>query len=263
MNDPHVEWLEYKIVCDSSTSFDAPALKWQQDGANISVEDDVIRVEPMAHFASESEATDVMDDLLATWVVHSALERLRQEFTVEFVDSNIVDRTPPKKGENQVVMAGCATAKFVILPVTLHLKHNRYPDPPKAGFVLTPGLKALWERYQQYQSGREPLQGMANFVLTSLEATISQTQSKTRDDCAKALNVEFAVLHKLGGLLASRGTDLTVRKYDKKNQPQPFVGQEERWVIEVIPKLIRHAGHFYGGSATQLSQLTLKDLPAL
>ena len=111
-------------------------------------------------------------------------------------------------------------------------------------------------RYEGYLRGREPLLSMASFCLTVIEDAYNG-----RTAAAKQMNIDEAVLKKIGNLTATRGDLLTARKINAQSTKQPLSGQEGAWLQEAVKAVIRRLGE--ARSLTPSKTLAMKDLPPL
>ena len=111
----------------------------------------------------------------------------------------------------------------------------------------------MWKRWERFQAGKEPLLSMAYFVLTVLTNVVGSS----RRDTARSINVDLAILNRLGELSSNRGDAGTARK---ATAHAPLTDLEERWIRAAVPALIRSTAQA-GTPASQ--KLRLSDLPSL
>jgi hypothetical protein len=97
---------------------------------------------------------------------------------------------------------------------------------------------------------------MANFCLSLVEQ-----RGSGRRGASKMLGIEFAILHTLGGLTATKGDEQTARKVPRSGFT-PYNAQEVEWMEAAVCSIIRRLGEVAAGSDLH-STLTMADLPAL
>jgi hypothetical protein len=126
-------------------------------------------VEMLAHHATEESARAAVEPYLKAWEIGHALNVGGEpEFRFEFVRAEIIDRDPPPPGTPQTIEASALIHTRAILSATASVERGSLPGAPTR-FVLDADLETLWTRWRAYREGREPLQGMAYFVLTVLQ----------------------------------------------------------------------------------------------
>ena len=208
MNDPHVENLQYRLVPDESLRFNSPPpLEHETDAFKLRLEEGVLIVWLKDHYASEDEAKEAIDSYLQVWVVYKALEsRRRRRLRFDYQGAKVVDRDPSSH-DNKVRRT--ASASLDVLWSTAEAVETRgdYPEPPR-NFALSPDVETMWERYEGYLKGREPLLSMAYFCLTVLESSVRNEPGKgnKREKALRAYVIQDKVLSKLGELTTNLGT---------------------------------------------------------
>jgi hypothetical protein len=236
------------------------------------------------HYSTQEEAVAAAAPFIRAWELDYALQHGRRELWFTFLRSNIIDRTPAPGAVGHVLLAGAGRVTITGHPVTLLVTRRQYPAPP-SDFAASPDVETLWNRYEGHLRGSEPLPAMGYFCLTVLETvfggpglgTTTQTIGKrttapktigkrktsaTRKRTADALNVELAVLEKLGELTSERGDAMNARKYAPSVPPlRPLTPQEDEWIRAALRAIIRRIGMIGTGVAIPL--LTMADLPKL
>lgn len=254
MIDPHIESLIYSVKPSEFVEYEnPPPLKFETDIFEGTLENHVLTCSMKAHFPTENEARAAIEGTLRAWEIDAALRRGRPDIAFVFQKSALVDRNPSKdRRGNQVVFSASLKVSG-----TYHLvvKTGLYPPPPQS-FYVTPDVEALWTRYEGYLRGREPLLPMAYFCLTVIEAAHSG-----RANTAKQLNVEEAILRKMGELTSTRGDPSTARKMRPQSTKQPLSGAENTWLEEALKALIRQLAEVH--SSTSPRNLNMKDLPTI
>jgi hypothetical protein len=223
MNDPHVLSLEYALETDESLAFDnPPPLEGDAGGFSYRLADGVLTVTLKDHYATQEQAVEAVAAFIRGWELDYALQHGRRELRFRFVRSHIIDRQPTPGAVGDVLLAGTAKITLTGHPATLVVTQRQYPAPP-VSFTASPDVETLWNRYEGHLRGSEPLPAMGYFCLTVLETvfggpgvgTTPKTSGK-RKRTAHALNVELAVLEKLGALTSERGGAMDARKYAPK-----------------------------------------------
>jgi hypothetical protein len=121
-------------------------------------------------------------------------------------------------------------------------------------FVAVPDVISLWNRFEGYKAGREPIASMSYFCFTLIKNRHGST-----DAASKALSVDHAVLKTLSELSTNRGDFSTARKVT--TILSPFTTRETEWLEAVVRTLIRRVGEVASGHSPQ--QLTIAQLPKL
>jgi hypothetical protein len=255
MNDPHVQSLEYQIVPDATLVYDnPPRVERETEEFYIQLADGVLTVTMKAHYATEDEARAAVRPFIRAWEIDGALKHGRPEFRFDFQRANVIDRAPPAPQTGPHLTINTGSVVVLGESVILRRSSREYHGPPD-GFTISPDVETLWDRYEGYLAGREPLPGMAYFCLTVIEAVY-----KGRKKAAPALNIDDEVLNKLGELTSTRGDAATARKH--KGPLMPLAASESEWIREVVKALIRRFGMFAAGT-TIAAPLRMGDLPKL
>jgi len=254
MFDPHIDSLIYSLRPSEFVQYDEPPpLKFDTDIFEGTLENNVLTCRMKVDFATETEAKAAVEGTLRAWEIDAALRRGYPKLKFVFQKVVLVDRNPPEgKGTSQVVTEASPYIKF---EARFRIKPGQYPAPPQ-NFCVTPEVEKLWMRYEGYLRGREPLLSMASFCLTVIEDAYNG-----RTAAAKQMNIDEAVLKKIGNLTATRGDLLTARKINAQSTKQPLSGQEGAWLQEAVKAVIRRLGE--ARSLTPSKTLAMKDLPPL
>ena len=160
MRDPHIEWLEYDLK--SGWVFEnPPALLWQTAVFEGNLSNGCFRAEMRTHFATEEEARAATEPFLQTWEIDIGLTYGQREMTFVFKEAGLVDRNPPPPGS--VIAAVGTIAGRASVSATAQVTRTVYPAAP-TNFTAVPDVTSLWNRYEGYKNGREPLAFMAYFL---------------------------------------------------------------------------------------------------
>lgn len=263
MNDPHVEALDYRLVPDESLRFNSPPpLEHETDAFKLRLQDEVLTVWLKDHYASEEDARVAVDPYLQVWAVYEALEsRRRRKLRFDYRGAKTVDRNPSSSDDG---VRRTAQISLKVLWSTSEAVETRgdYPEPPR-NFALSPDVEAMWERYEGYLKGREPLLSMAYFCLTVLESSAHKLPGKG-DNRAKAVRkyaIQDKVLRKLGELAANLGDAETARKVGGEGRPP--TPSEGAWIEQCLLAIIRRAGEHAADPQKVFPKFTMADLPEL
>lgn len=256
MRDPHVASLTYLAIPSDTASFDqAPPLEGTFRGLRYLLASGKLRIEPNIHFPAIEQARDHVEPLLESWQIDIALRFGSPELSFKYETGEVIDRNPPPPGSPQTLQVQFVSVATAVGNVTPHVSRGKYPEPP-AVFRTTPDVETLWQRYQGYRHGHEPLPSMAYFSLTLLEA-----MAGGRAQAANAFKISAHVLAKIGQLTSERGDASNARKYRAVTSGGPLTGPEIHWLEEAVKTIIRRLGEL--DSISTLSTIELKDLPPL
>ena len=255
MRDPHVVALQYRLETDPNVTFqNPPPVEAETEAFRVRLDKGAATFELKDHFPSEEAARRVVDAYVRAWEIDAALRHDHQEMSFVFEDAKVVDRDP-SPGSFGIIAGADELRVSVDETTTLHVSWKYYPPPPK-GFEVSPDVETLWQRYERYRKGREPLPGMANFCLTVIQALAGG-----REEAAELFHISKAVLGKLGDLAANRGDERTARKVPPSGVLTPLRPQEAAWIEAAIKVIIRRVGEV--GVNPSLPEITMSDLPSL
>jgi hypothetical protein len=164
MRDPHVValtyWLEIERQEDKPlTSFEnASPLDHDTDEFTLHLADGVLTCTMKGHYATVKDARAVVDPYLRAWKLDDALRRDRREWRFIYQSCNIIyrDPTPGETPLSTVISAEVA------VQASLQITRSKYPCPPTR-FTASPDVATLWQRYEGYKQGREPLLALEHF----------------------------------------------------------------------------------------------------
>ena len=257
MRDPHVVALRYRIEVDSTVTFDGPPPVEDETSAfRLRLENGVAHFQLKEHFPSVEAARSVVDKYIRAWEIDMALNHGSREISFILEGAEVIDRNPPPPGSPQVIKATAIAHGVGVAHAAIHVTRHQYPTPPRL-FRVSPDVETLWQRYEVYRKGQEPLLTMAYFCLTLIKANADGNQDKA----AKSLGISPRVLKNLGDLTANRGDDKTARKVVPGQALTPLSPQEAAWVEAAIKVIIRRVGETLSGQSLPL--VTMSDLPNL
>jgi hypothetical protein len=140
----------------------------------------------------------------------------------------------------------------------LRITRSKYPDPPTV-FTVTPDVETLWQRYNNYLDGKEPLPSMAYFCLTLIE---NKAGGKNKRKLAEKLfRIKKPILDRLGDLTASKGNAETARKVPDKGNITALNEKEKKWIKAVVKIFIQRMGELANIQTAKF--ITMTDLPKM
>ncbi len=253
MKDPKVQRLDYKIEGSKYLTYDDPSeLDFENDSGHFFTAAGILSIEPNAHFVRESEARSSIEPFLEAWKASSNLEsQSTGTINFKFLKSEIIDLNPPLPGESQTIFLEAGEYITAFGEVSFHLTRKTFPVP-RAGFDLTPDTESAYLRWLGYKAGQEPLQSMAYFVLTVLEASGGRNQ---RNQACIEYQIDKAVLSEIGRLTSTKGSMLTARKATSSGD---LTGAEKAWLEKAISVVVLRLGEKAGGGS--LRSITMMDI---
>ena len=265
MNDPHVVALIYEIEHDSSVDYsESKSINCEADRFLIRIEDNRVRVEVREHHPTEEAALEVVKPYIRSWVLDEALNRRPGVFKLRFDRSEIVDRRPTP-GVHAV--AAHPVSFHVTVRVPTVVVKRPYPTPPDGARLDAdnPDVMSMFNRYEGYLNGREPLPGMAYFCLTVFEGLFHGDRTKS----ARSYGIGKKVLDTFGRLASTKGGP-TERPTERRKADREEDGiqveltqEEKRFLEEAVKALIRRVAEVAHDPHRALEQITMKDLPRL
>lgn len=266
MNDPHVEYLIYRLRTTEGLNFKDPApLDRQTDTMSFWLEDEVLTVWPREAFSSEEEAREAVDPYLRSWEAHEAIRHSGKKVIIfDFETSKALDQDPPPPGATQVIRPRSTQVGIEVWSPTVVQWDPHYPEPPES-FVASDVVEFMLERYRQYRAGREPLLTMAYVCLTRVQFDCRNTPHKgqLRHKVAREYAVDYDVLAKLGHLTTVLGDEAGARKVGAQGGNRAPTDKERRWIERCVLALIRRTGEYAADPQTPIPQITMSDLPKL
>ena len=255
MRDPHAVRLFYEVGCEEGISYaNPPPFTFSNDLGHFGLRGDELVVELVDHFPSERAARNAIEPFLRSWEIQSDLTHGIGSIRFKYLRVDITDRNPPPSGRTPIIRAVVDVVEFDDR-VEAQVARNAYPDPP-TNFCTTPNVERAYQRWCAYRASKEPLQGMAYFLLTLLERTAGN-----RKAAAKRFGIEFSILQTLGLLSSERGDDMTARKVPRSGKLRDLTPAERSWLEQAVLRIIRRIGEQASGAT--LPSISLADLPPL
>jgi hypothetical protein len=252
--------LRYKVTHRSNVDYkNAPTLTWHGPDFSVVLRDNMATVELNGHYASASEARQVVDPFMRSWTVLAEVNGDPGVFSLDYVDAVIEDRSPPPPGGSIALQVRSASHTHMTGHLSLHVSHGHYPAVPE-GFHVDAAVEAMHLHYRRYREDAEPLPMAAYFCLTAIEMEFGQGN---RQRAAARLGVSQTVIQTFGRL-ASTATGPDARKYESHSTDLDSAGQTERnWLLAAMRLLIRRAGERLMVNEEELPKITMADLPSL
>lgn len=253
MRKPRVQTLKYELVTGTYHSFNNPSpITWETDEFEARLENGFLVCELKGDYSTIGAAQLAVDPYVKAWEIDVALSWGRGEFRFKFVDGEVIDLNPTPPEGNLVTVTSDLTLLWNVHAKT-KVNHAAYPNPPQH-FTVTPDVATLWQRFEGYADGREPLLSMAFFCLSMVEYMASG-----RSAACRKFNIEPKVLGELGRLTTTMGDGGTARKLNKGSTRLPLSKKEKLWVESAVKMLIRQVGECCSGHIPQ--KMTLGLLP--
>ena len=222
----------------------------------LQLHDDMLTVQMCKHFSSIKSAREEVEEDLRAWELDVALRLGPGELHFVFEDAVVIDRDPLPSGEPKVIHAsGGAVVALRGSAVTVHVGRGKYSEPPTR-YRATPDVETLWQRFEGYRKGLEPLLSMAYFCLTLIEA-----RAGGRQQAANRFSIDEQVLRKLGEITSIRGDGTSARKLNQQSTLAPITPAEIAWTEAAVKAIIRRVAEL--DPSNRLPQLTMSDLPNL
>jgi len=251
MRDPHVEALYYRLETGQQLAFSGPSpVERDADTFSLRLSDGQLVVRMKNHYATDTAARLAVEPYLRSWEIATALRHGPGAMKFVFERADVIDRDPPPPGAGVVLTPVTATITVGVMAPTVLRTVSQYPDPPDS-FEASPDVVDMWERYQGYCAGEEPLPSMAKYVLTRFQ----QTEARH--------TVSEKVVSKLGYLHTKVGTPRTLRKREADQEVRPHTPTEIAWMEDVVRAIIRRVGEWAANPNATWPQITLKDFPPI
>jgi hypothetical protein len=252
MNDPTVDSLLYVVVPAEGVRFDnPPAVEVEQPEFTARLTDGHLRVHPRVHYPSVDAARDVVDPFVRSWEVFAALERGRRELRFRFEKGVMVDRSPSPGHSLSAATIDVTAVAFG--SVGFRLTRKSYPGFDVA-FRADSLVELMWARLEGHIENREPLQSMAYFCLTAMEAATG-----SRRFAARQWGIDYEVLDTLGRLTSTK-VDPQLPRKALHWRAEELSSAERAWVSATVRAVIRHIGAREAGVTARLE---MADLPKL
>jgi hypothetical protein len=195
---------------------------------------------------------------LKAWEIEADLNSNVGTIRFKFERVELIDRDPSPPGSSHVMHLVGESLQLAD-SVSVHLTRTKYPQPPKT-FRATPELEHAYRRWIGFRSGKEPLQGMAYWVLTLIESIAGNRKGK-REKAARSFQIDNSVLNTIGRLSSEKGDESTARKVQPGIQFQELSEAEKEWLEQAVRRVIYRLGEHASGAP--LGPISLTDLPKI
>jgi hypothetical protein len=227
--------LRYRFRSSDNHKFDSPdPLRIETDDFVGILRDGELHVKPNQERQSLQNIKPIVENYLRSWELYHALEEGSQVFSFQFIGA-------PGYALSNILHARTLKSSVV---------HHEYPSCPPDTFVASPDARSLWFRFSQYQSGMEPLPGMAYFCLTVFTAAGGGDVG-----AAKKFNVSRKVLSEIRRLSSRKGGVQGGRKADAI---EPLSVDDRVWLEEAIRQMIRRVAEEASGKVGR--KITMKSV---
>lgn len=255
MQDPHVESLIYQLRTSDELSFrDPPAVFGTEQQFDYSLSEAKLTVSMKDHFPSTETAREIVDPFLRAWELGEALNDGKIHYWFEWESASVIDLNPLEdgglSGECSIRFSGHVSMRACITKTV-------YPAVPK-NLKYSADIQLLWNRYCEYERGAEPLLSMAYAVLTFIEGTT--TNGQTRKAASAQYAIDFNFLDRIGNWTASRGNAFEARKLGKSATLNPLNSEERTWLEKAVRVLIRRKAEYDANPSATLLQIRMSDI---
>lgn len=258
MNDPHVASLRYRIdPVHELLDFTGTSLpdEFKVGPFACRVEEAELIVTPREHFASEEEATAVLEPKLRAW---EAYGEIVSGARFEFVQSSVqvVDRDPPP---DTISERGTSVTRVRFdLEASYNVKWSppSFPPPAPEWFAETEALSRLKGVLRRQREGRYPLLAAAYDVFTQLKTHFGGGDER---EAARRLNVSSKVLIEVRKLSARDDPEHGRAVKEPDSSPEPITAEDETFLKRALTALVERAAHAEGGAPAE-PRLTLGHL---
>lgn len=128
--------------------------------------------------------------------------------------------------------------------------------------MLSPDAEAMWQRYEQYLRGYEPLLSMAYACLSRMEFAARNAPVKgARRKVEHVYGIEEAVLRKLGEFTTNLGDEAEARKVHARSENRPPNDRERAWIEAAVRVIVRRSGEHDADPKGIRLRVTMADLP--
>ncbi|MCA1291914.1 hypothetical protein LBW89_02660 [Paenibacillus sp. alder61] len=236
MNDPHVNFIEYHLVTDDEIEYSVAAeLKYDSEEFDMHLKNGILTCNFKNHYSEVKEAREVVEKLLKSWEIDTALRIGIGELNFKFHNADIIDRSPKK--DNIINLGPIRLSGGSTMEANLTVVRGSYPKVP-TDFLASLDVEILWARYKMYLDGKDQLLSMAYFCLSYLEGLAG-----SRSEASIKYKIDIEVLKRLGELSSERGDKLSARK-GKSNSFLPITDDEKVWIENIVKKIIRRVGEY-------------------
>jgi hypothetical protein len=261
MRDPHVVALHYRIAVDPKLTLNDPhPIEYETATFSLRLADGHLRGEIKDDPATRADASGELEQYLHSWEIHSNLLHGRGTMQVDFEKMEATSGVVPSELRSVFEKRGKPPIGIPILRVRSRLTHAQYPNPPDK-FFASRDVVDMWNRYEGFLAGKEPLPGMAQYCLTVVEQSVGGPQARKRAASRYAIHPD--VLSQLGCLTSEVGDARTGRKRVPGQTLRPHTSAEAAWMDATVTRIIRRVGEWAADPTATWPQITMEDFPRL
>lgn len=189
--------MNYEVSSEEWVTYQNPKpISFSNELGAFDLGDKRLRITPAKHFPNEMEARSSVEPFLRDWEINTDLQLNIGMLRFKFESVEVIDRDPPPAGSPVIINMKVGSVAWGGVKCSIGLIPSEYPQPPKT-FHATPAVQSVYDRWIGFRSGNEPLQSMAYFVLTSLEAAVGESKD-SRKRAASSFQIDLPVLKKNG-----------------------------------------------------------------
>ena len=250
MNDPHVVALLYRVHHHDRVDYSrAEPLTFETADFHVEVKNQKARFELKQHYATEEDAREVVEPFIQNWEFVSSLSRDPDCFRLEFDGVEIIDRRPNPDVVHGSGMHG--RVKSSGRPGKGKAYANAFPPPPSGINSAHRDVVVLFDRYERYKAGKEPLASFAYYCHTEIEK-----RARGKTTAAKEYNISRKLLGRISQLSSTKG-GTEARKAEGAGSP---LTEDERGFLEqAVARLIQRVAEYHA-SPLCLTAINIDDI---
>jgi len=251
VNDPHVNALVYRFrSLEPMDRFGAAApLGTGLDRFSVRLEGETLRAEPLDHHATGEEARAALEPRLHDWEVAARLSVPPHAIRFDYLDAEIVDRSPTPGGT--VVRPGTARATVFTADAYVAVDNARFPEPDPT-FRTNSLVEPILDRLERSRQDQTRLAYDAYWIHVAVCRAFGGEA-----EAAKALGVSANVLKQLKRIANKHDPDISRKP---AGSVVPITPEERAWLLEAMRVLADRSG---ARPARPSRRWTLADLPLL
>ena len=240
----HVTELSYRVTLEDTDVSGLLPRSWENELGRFILADGLLTVEPRQHFSDYESAHSAVQPWLRRFATGHHLTDGRR---IHFELASSLTRHP--EGRIDRTVTGHVTLRVSdSFSLVRHPQGVRYPQPLE-NFETNEDVDTAYQRWDNYLRGREPLPGVAYFVLSLLKRRAGSRPASDR------FRISRKVLRRVGELSSRTGTPATARKADHRE----MTPEEEAWLKKAIECMILRLGN----DEQFPDRITMDDLPPL
>ena len=242
----HVTKLIYRVTLEDTDVSGLVPRSWEDELGSFRLADGMLVVEPKEHFRDDRSAHSALEPYLRRFEIgHHLTDGRRIRFELE---SSRTEHS--EHGQADVIFTAYERIEVSErISLVRRPQRTQYPEPVES-FVISEDVETAYQRWDNYRKGREPLPGVAYFVLSLLKRRVGGLAA-----ASDRFRISRNVLKRMGELSSRAGTSATARKADHRE----MAPEEAAWLEKTIKCVILRLGN-----DEQLpDKITMDDLPLL